>query len=326
MKKLLRILFAVVIIVFVAVGGMITYVKSAMPNVGPAPEMVIEMYPERIARGKYLANHVMQCVECHAERDFSLFAGPPIKGTEGGGGDIFDQKFGFPGKFVARNITPYGVGDWTDGELFRAITTGVNKDGEALFPIMPYHHFGQCDPEDIKSVIAYLRTLEPIEKENEESVADFPVNILINTMPQKFEPMSLPFPDDRLAYGQYMTTAALCGECHTKKERGEVVGEPFAGGFEFRLGDGSVVRSANITPHETGIGKWSKEFFVKRFKDYAASDYSPHKVAPGQKQTLMPWMTYAGMDEYDIGAIYDYLQTLPPVDNVVTTHSPPAGK
>ncbi len=326
MKKLLRILFAVVIIVFIAVGGMITYVKSAMPDVGPPPEMTVDMSPERIERGKYLANHVMQCVECHAQRDFSLFAGPTIEGTEGAGGDVFDQKFGFPGKFVARNITPHGVGDWTDGELYRAITTGVNKDGEALFPIMPYHHFGQCDPEDIKSVIAYLRTLPPIEKENEESVADFPVNILINTMPQKSEPMTLPSREDRLAYGQYITTAALCGECHTQKDKGEVVGEPFAGGFEFILPDGSVMRSANITPHESGIGKWDKAFFLNRFKAYADSSYTPHKVAPGQKQTVMPWMTYAGMEDSDIEAIYDYLMTLPPVENVVTTFSPPKGK
>lgn len=323
MKKLLRILLAVVVILFVAVGGMITYVKSALPDVGPAPEMTIELYPERIERGKYLANHVMQCIECHAERDFSLFAAPPIEGTEGAGGDIFDQKFGFPGKFVAKNITPYGVGDWSDGELYRAITTGVSKDGSALFPIMPYHHFGLCDPEDIKAVIAYIRTLEPIEKVNEESVPDFPVNILINTMPQKFEPMTLPALEERIAYGKYITTAALCAECHTKKENGQVVGKSFAGGFEFKQPDGSVIRSANITPHETGIGKWSKEYFIDRFKTFADSSYTPHKVSAGQKQTMMPWMTYSGMTETDLGAIYDYLQTIPPVENTVVTYSPP---
>lgn len=323
MKTLLRYTIVVLIIVVVAVGGMITYVKSALPNVGPPPEMAVEMTPDRIARGKYLANNVMQCVECHATRDFSLFAGPVIPGTEGSGGEVFDQKFGFPGKFVARNITPHGVGDWTDGELFRAITTGVNKEGKALFPIMPYHQFGQCDPEDIKSVIAYLRTLEPIEKVNEESVPDFPVSILINTMPAKFDPVALPSPEKRLAYGKYMATAALCSECHTEKDKGEIVGLPFAGGFEFKFPDGSVARAANITPHESGIGSWSKADFVERFKQYSSDDYSPHKVQPGQMQTVMPWMTYSGMDESDIEAIYDYLQTITPVDNTVQTYSPP---
>lgn len=323
MKKLLRVLLAVVVIIFVAVGGMITYVKSALPDVGPPPEMVIELYPERIARGDYLANSVMQCTECHAQRDFSLFAGPMIPGTEGGGGEVFDQKFGFPGKFVAPNITPYGVGDWTDGELYRAITTGVSKDGTALFPIMPYHLFGQSDPEDIKSVIAYLRTLEPIERDNEASVADFPVSILINTMPQNFEPTALPSPEDRLAYGQYITTAALCSECHTAKANGKVIGEPYGGGFIFHQPDGSIVRSANITSDETGIGKWSRDYFIERFKTYADNGYEHQKVQPGQKQTMMPWVTYAGMTEEDLGAIYDYLQTIPPVDNTVVTYTPP---
>ena len=53
------------------------------------------------------------------------------------GGDVFDQKFGFPGKYYAKNITPEGISRYTDGELFRVITTGVTKEGKALFPVMP---------------------------------------------------------------------------------------------------------------------------------------------------------------------------------------------
>lgn len=199
MKKMLRILLYVCAILLLVVAGALAYVKTALPNVGPPPEMSIELKPERIERGRYLANHVMQCVECHAQRDFSLYAGPVMEGTQGGGGESFDQRYGFPGKFVARNITPFGVGDWTDGELYRAITTGVSRDGSALFSIMPYHYFGQCDPEDIKAVIAYLRTLEPIERANETSEADFPVNFLINTMPKTSTPTPLPSIRDRVA-------------------------------------------------------------------------------------------------------------------------------
>jgi mono/diheme cytochrome c family protein len=316
MKKVLRYFLYFVVILIVAIGGMVTYVKSALPNVGPPPELSIELTSERIARGKYLANHVMQCVDCHAQRDFSLFGGPPMEGTIGKGGDLFDQSMGFPGKFVARNITPHGIGNWTDGELFRAITTGVSKDGSALFPIMPYEYFGKCDPEDIKAVIAYLRTLEPINSTPEASVPDFPFNIILNTLPSKQQPVSLPGPSDRLAYGKYMTTAAVCGECHTKKVKGEVVGEPFAGGFEFDLG-AAILRSPNITPHETGIGAWTKDQFIDRFKQYADSSYTPHKVKEGEFQTVMPWLMYAGMDDYDLGAIYDYLKTLTPVNNEV---------
>jgi mono/diheme cytochrome c family protein len=316
MKKILRYLLYFVIIMVVAIGGMITYVKSALPNVGPPPEMTIELTAERIDRGKYLAHHVMQCVDCHAKRDFSLFSGPTVEGTTGVGGEVFDQNFGFPGKFVARNITPYGIGEWTDGEVFRAITTGVSRDGSALFPIMPYHYFGQADPEDIKSVIAYLRTLEPIESHPEPSVPDFPMSIIINTMPVQQEYMKRPDPSDKLAYGKYMINAAVCGECHTNKLKGEVIGEPFAGGFQFDIGS-AIVTSPNITPHETGIGTWTKADFIGRFKQYADSSYTPHMVKPGEFQTVMPWLMYSEMTETDLGAIYDYLRTLKPVNNTV---------
>ena len=41
-----------------------------------------------------------------------------------------------------------------------AITTGVNKDGHALFPIMPYKTYREADSMDIVAVIAYLHYLE----------------------------------------------------------------------------------------------------------------------------------------------------------------------
>lgn len=323
MKRFTKLLMYIVLLFIVVVGSAVSYVKVALPDVGPSEELSFEYTPERIARGEYLAKHVMQCIECHAHRDFSLYAGPVVPGTEGGGGEKFDQRFGFPGSFVARNITPFGVGEWTDGELFRAITTGVSRDGSALFEVMPYKHFGKCDPEDIKSVIAYLRTLEPIEMMHPASSADFPVNILINTMPAVQNKMKLPLPQDKLAYGKYLANAAVCGECHTKSEKGKVVGKPFAGGFEFALGPMGLVRSANITPHETGIGNWTKEQFIQRFKMYADSAYTSPSVTPGEMQTVMPWMTYSGMTETDLGAIFDYLRTLEPVDNQVVRFEPP---
>ena len=37
----------------------------------------------------------------------------------------------------------------------------------------------------------------------------------------------------------------------------------------------------------------------------------------GEFQTIMPWVMYAGMTEQDLGAIYDYLRTVKPVDQSV---------
>ncbi|MGM0619890.1 MAG: c-type cytochrome, partial [Bacteroidota bacterium] len=181
MKYFLIVLAAVVLIVFAAVA----YVSFALPNVGDAPDMEVTITPQKAKRGRYLAYNVMMCADCHSERDFSIFSGPPTPGTEFAGGDVFDHAVGAPGRFTSSNITPYGVGDWTDGELFRLITTGVKRDGNPIFPVMPYHKFGQLDREDIEAVIAYLRTLEPVETDHPESQPDFPVNFIMRTMPKK---------------------------------------------------------------------------------------------------------------------------------------------
>jgi hypothetical protein len=75
-------------------------------------------------------------MDCHSTRDWNLLSGPIIPGTEGKGGDIFPEEGGFTGNFYSSNITPAGIQDWTDGELYRLITTGVKKDGEPIFPIL----------------------------------------------------------------------------------------------------------------------------------------------------------------------------------------------
>lgn len=325
MKTLLKFIGVLAILLIVVVAGAMTYVKTMLPDVGPAPDIKVEITDERVKRGAYLANHVMLCMDCHATRDFSLFAGPPKPGTLGAGGEVFDQTMNFPGRFISRNITPHALGSWTDGEIYRAITTGVRKDGSAFFPVMPYRNYGQMDPEDIHAVIAYLRTLEPIETVMEESKPDFPMNFIINTIPSKPEMGKLPTDKSSLEYGRYLTIAAACNECHTKMEKGKVVGEPYAGGFEFTFPNGAILRSANITPHETGIGRWTEEQFIARFKMYADSSYAPHPVGPTDFQTAMPWLMYAGMEEEDLAAIYRFLKTVPPVENVVEKFTPPSG-
>jgi hypothetical protein len=43
------------------------------------------------------------------------------------------------------------------------MTTGVSKDGHALFPIMPYPYYASMDPQDANDIIAYIRTLKPLD-------------------------------------------------------------------------------------------------------------------------------------------------------------------
>ena len=207
--------------------------------------------------------------------------------------------------------------------MYRAITSGVSKDGSALFPVMPHPNYGKMATEDIYAIIAYLRTLPPIENSVPASRSDFPMNFIINTIPSKAEPGKLPDPSNTIEYGKYLLNAAACGECHTKKENGKaVLGMEFAGGFEFPMA-GGVVQSSNITPDtETGIGDWSKAAFVNRFKMYADTNYTPPHVGRSDFNTVMPWIMYASMQQDDLAAIYDYLQTIQPVKNNVVRFLP----
>lgn len=325
MKKAIKVLGYAIVAVMIIMFGLITYVKTALPNVGAAPELKVDRTPARIERGKYLANNVSLCINCHSERDWTKFAGPVIDGTFGRGGELFDRKVGFPGEYYAKNITPAGISNYTDGELYRAITTGVTRDGKPLFPIMPYTHYGKMDPEDIYSIIAYIRTLAPINNEVPASVSDFPMNVIIHLIPSKAASTKLPGASDVTAYGAYLVNATACIECHTREKKGQIIPElAFSGGREFLFPDGSVVRSSNITPDmKTGIGSWSQETFINRFKAYADSNYKPQSVDKGAYNSVMPWTSYCNMTKEDLAAIYAYIRTLPAMENAVVKFTPP---
>ncbi len=324
MKKLLKVVGILFVLFVLVMLGSITYVTQALPHISVPKELKVEGTPERVARGKYLANHVTVCMDCHSTRDWNKFSGPLKPGTLGKGGEVFDQSMNFPGHFVSKNLTPFHLKGWSDGDIYRAITSGMSKDGHPFFPVMPYPSYNKLATEDVYSIIAYLRSLPAIESQPEASKADFPMNIILHTVPEAAHPMSLPKAGDP-GYGAYLVNASACKECHTKMEKGKVVGEPFAGGFEFHFPGGAVVRSANITPDSTdGIGAWDRNTFIRKFKQFADSSYVPPAVnwKAQDFQTVMPWMMYGGMTEQDLGAIYDYLRTVRPVATKVQYWSP----
>ena len=205
MKRILIVFFSFLLIAVIAAA---CYMRWALPNVGMAPELRVEAGPERIQRGQYLANHVTACMDCHSTRDWSRFSGPLTNGVLGNGGEYFGPEMGFPGKFYSKNLTPAHLGNWTDGEIFRAITSGVSKNGDALFPVMPYPFYAKMDREDILDIIAYLRSLPYVAHEVPVSEADFPMNFIINTLP--VEPNFTLRPDrtDTVAYGEYLVLSA----------------------------------------------------------------------------------------------------------------------
>ncbi len=312
-----KVLITIGVVIIIAILGIGSYIKFALPNVGPAPDLKINATPERIAHGEYLANHVSICMDCHSTRDWSRFSGPITPGTLGKGGEYFGKEAGFPGTFYSKNITPYHLKDWTDGEILRAFTTGVSKEGSALFPVMPYAYYRKMDLNDLEDIIAYVRTLTPIVNTTPKHQVDFPVNFILNTIPEKADFTVKPPKSDTLKYGAYMTNASGCMECHTQADKGSVIkSKAFTGGRKFELPNQDVY-SANLTPDtETGIGSWTADQFIQRFKAYNDPANVP-KVSGDDPQTVMPWTMYAGMDSTDLLAIFKYLKTLKPVKNKV---------
>lgn len=309
MRLLLKVAAAVAALFFGLVLIGLAYVSFAFPKVGPAPDLKIASTPERLARGRYLANNVCACLDCHSQRDWTLYSGPVKPGTEGVGGERFPLDVG---ELYAPNLTPAHLGDWSDGELYRAIAEGVSRDGRTLFPLMPYPRYGKMDREDVEAIIVYLRTLKPLQYQVPATRLKFPMNFLVRTIPKPAAHEKLPA--EQLALGKYLVHAGACADCHTPIERGATVpGMDLAGGMEFELPDGQRLRSANITPDaRTGIGRWTEKQFVQRFRNHKTP-----AMKPGERNTIMPWTNYSGMTESDLAAIYAYLRTVTPVSHSI---------
>jgi mono/diheme cytochrome c family protein len=296
---------------------------TLFPKVDAAPELKVEHTPERIERGSYIANAVAVCMDCHSQRDWSSYAGPMVPGTLGMGGERFSREMGFPGVFYSKNITPASLSGWTDGEIYRTITSGVDREGNALFPVMPFHSYNQLHDEDIYSIISYLRSLDPIENEIPKRTVDFPVNLLIRTFPSKRNKVDqIPEKADKVAYGRYVTTMAGCIDCHTPVKKGNIIlEEMYSGGRAFEMPGGTLV-SSNLTPHNTGIANWTEAQFISTFKQYQDSSYVSPKLGATDMNTLMPWMMYSTMKEEDLAAIFAYLKSLPPIERTVQKFIP----
>lgn len=325
MKKFYKILGFVVLGLFVVVLSGYIYFNTKYPMVNAPKDLHVEITPERVERGKYLFNHVAGCADCHTPRDLTSFGFPPVKEKEGMGGMKFGKELGVPGTVYSKNITPAALKNWTDGEILRALVEGISKDGTALFPMMPYESFRNMAEEDLYAIIAYMRTMPAIENNVPESDIDFPVSMLIKMAPQVCEtlPKSAPDKNNTVEYGKYLVnTVASCWHCHSPQEDHKIIpGKEMSGGTEIPISQFGVVRSANLTPDkETGIGAWTKADFIKRFKDYNEEGKFP-KVGPEDFNTIMPWAVYKDLKEEDLGAIYDYLMSLPAVKNKVEKFS-----
>lgn len=281
---------------------------------------------EVVARGEYLAVHVAACIHCHSKRDFTKYSGPVVPGTEGGGGQRFDNtEFdAIPGVLYSRNITPdsaTGIGSWTDAEIIRAITQGISKTGDTLFPLMPYASFNHMAKNDLLSIVAYLHTLKPIHNQVPQRQLMIPISMAYPApaLQKSIDANVAPPESDSVQYGGYLVAMAGCGDCHTPYLKGQPdFSRPFAGGNTFHLPD-FTVNSANLTPDSvTGLGTWNETAFLAKFLPYR--DKKNYDFSPGKMNTIMPVTEFAGMTDGDLKAIHAYMRTLKPLKNKVVKY------
>ncbi len=214
------------------------------------------------------------------------------------------------------NINRIALKDWSDDDIAKAMTQGINKKGDTLFPIMPFHNYSKMAKDDIYSVIAYLRTLKPIDSVKPPRHLDIPISML-GPLPQPELAKNVrPDPSDRVKYGEYLTTFASCTFCHTPQTAaGFDFSKSFSGGTIFNTPFFKVA-TANLTPDSTtGIGTWTEDAFVAKFKNNS-SDETVNKN-PGRMNSIMPWSMYGTMEEADLRAIYAYLRTVPAIKHKV---------
>lgn len=165
--------------------AVVAYLRAVPPirNMVPAPvyKMPVKYVPypgaeqpysedalkDPVKRGAYLvtAGH---CMICHTPFVNGV---PDYKGAFGKGGRAFGPPgdIGFPNTWdgsVSRNITAHeksGLGSWSDIEIKRAITRGISRDGRVLKPPMAFGWYAHLDDADLDAIVAWLRTLPPLE-------------------------------------------------------------------------------------------------------------------------------------------------------------------
>jgi mono/diheme cytochrome c family protein len=253
-----------------------------------------------LERGTYLMHSIVACGNCHTPK------GPQgdVPGMElAGGVDFQEDVF----TAVAPNITPdaeTGIGKWTDAQIIAAIREGKRPDGTIIGPPMPIALYRGMVDDDVKAIVAYLRSVKPIANKVAKSQYKIP-------LPPSYGPpvtsVALVSRADKVAYGEYLASSlGHCVECHsTPGANGapDFVNHTGGGGMHFN-GPWGVSYAANITP--AALGKYSDEDIKNAITKGVRPDGS----------RLMPPMAYAyyrNIAPADLDAIVAYLRTLKPL-------------
>ncbi|MBL8063428.1 MAG: c-type cytochrome [Anaerolineales bacterium] len=194
-----------------------------------------------------------------------------------------------------------GVGEtYTDEDYVNAIRHGIDSKGKPIF--MPaVVSTANLSDEELGAIIAYIRSLPPVDHETEGAqftplakvmlvlgvLPAFPVEVVShNTDVPHVEA------GPTVEYGKYMVDTHDCRLCHGP----ELNGGPFP--------DPTIIKiSPNLTPGGE-VAFWTEEQFVNTFRTGVTP--GGHELDPA----LMPWKDYGKFYDYELQAIYAYLQTV----------------
>jgi mono/diheme cytochrome c family protein len=261
-----------------------------------------------IARGKYVFGATGGC-GCHTVP----------KGPVNAGGRKYEGPYG---TVYSTNITPdkeTGIGGWTDEQIITAIRLGRRPNGERLVPVHPYTVFNGMAEDDVKAVVAFLRTVPAVKRANlpKKTIPMFE-SVLLPAWLAAFAPRETPptaVPTSGTARGEYLVRAVgHCGECHTPRTMTMATDNS-----RFLAGDPKGPENSqipNITPDPTTGLTWSEE----EIADYLGSGNKPDGDVAGGLMGEMIEGTLAGfkdMTKADRLAIAKYLKTLPPIKNKI---------
>lgn len=256
------------------------------------PETItIPTDPAAIEHGQHLVTAIGKCADCH---------GPDLAGKV-----FIDAP---PGKLYASNLTSGkgGIGStYSDADWVRSIRHGVAPNGKPLLymPAQEFYHFSDADLGDL---IAYLKSIPPVDKEREANEVRPLGRILFMAGQLDLVPAELidhtanrpevPQPGVTLEYGQYLTTVGGCVGCHGPGlSGGPVPGTP--------PDDPNFPPAANLTPGGATEG-WTEADFINAMRTGKRPDGSP--IDP-----FMPWPYVGQMTDDELKATWTYLQSVP---------------
>ncbi|MEK9284892.1 c-type cytochrome [Bradyrhizobium sp. ISRA442] len=256
----------------------------------PAPQ---SFDPELVKRGRQLAA-IGNCIVCHTVRG----------GEELAGGMPVSTPFG---TVYSTNITPdpdTGIGRWSEAAFQRAMSYGVDRAGQHLYPTFPYDHFTRVTGEDDRALYAYLMTRQSVRAPARQNQLSFPFNQrlliagwkLLFLRHGEFRPE--PSKSAEWNRGAYLVEGlAHCGACHTPRNAlGAERNEAAFGGGEAENWLAYAINAQSPAPVP-----WTEEALFAYLRRGWASD---HGVARGPMAQVVS--NLSDVDDDDVRAIAAY--------------------